>query len=99
MRQSYRFFCTILLAASSLFLQSQTAPRPVSPRPASKPYTGDLSVFEYPERDARLQPQRILTLLGVHPGSSVADIGAGGGWLTVRAAHRVGSQGVVFAED
>ena len=55
--------------------------------------------FEYPERDARLQPQRILTLLGVRPGSSVADIGAGGGWFTVRAAQRVGSDGTVFAED
>jgi ubiquinone/menaquinone biosynthesis C-methylase UbiE len=58
-----------------------------------------LSIFEYPERDARLQPQRILTLLGVHAGSSVADIGAGSGWLTVRAARRVGSGGTVFAED
>jgi predicted methyltransferase len=55
--------------------------------------------FEYPERDARLQPQRILTLLGVRPGSSVADIGAGGGWFTVWAAQRVGSDGTVFAED
>ena len=93
-------FIAILLAASSAFAQSQAAPAsPVPSHPTSTPYSGDLSIFEYPERDARLQPKRILSLLGVHAGSSVADIGAGGGWLTVRAAQLVGSDGVVFAED
>ena len=99
MRQYSRFFSILLLAVSSLLLQAQTAPGLTPSRPASTPYTGDLSIFEYPERDARLQPQRILTLLGVHSGSSIADIGAGGGWMTVRAAQRVGIDGTVFAED
>jgi ubiquinone/menaquinone biosynthesis C-methylase UbiE len=99
MRQYSRFFSALLLAVSSIILQAQTAPDPAPSRPTSTPYKGDLSIFEYPERDARLQPQRILTLLGVHSGSSIADIGAGGGWLTVRAAQRVGLDGVVFAED
>jgi len=80
-------------------VRAQAAPGTAPADPTSKPYTGDFSIFEYPERDARLQPQRILTLLGVHPGSSVADIGAGGGWFTVRAAQRVGPDGTVFAED
>ena len=80
-------------------MRAQAAPGTAPADPTSKPYTGDFSIFEYPERDARLQPQRILTLLGVHPGSSVADIGAGGGWFTVRAAQRVGPDGTVFAED
>lgn len=99
MRQYSRFCSTLLLTISSLFFQAQTAPVPTPSRPTSTPYTGDLSIFEYPERDAKLQPQRILTLLGVHSGSSIADIGAGGGWLTVRAAQRVGLDGAVFAED
>ena len=37
--------------------------------------------------------------LGVADGSRVADVGAGGGWFTVRLARRVGPNGVVWAED
>lgn len=99
MRRCRQFLTTFLLVACSAFVQAQAAPNPAPSHPTSTPYTGDLSIFEYPERDARLQPQRVLTLLGVHTGSSVADIGAGGGWLTVRAAQRVGPDGTVYAED
>lgn len=68
-------------------------------RPTSKPYTGELSIFEDPKRDEKLQPNRIMDILGIKAGSSVADIGAGSGWFTVRAARRVGNSGVVYAED
>jgi predicted methyltransferase len=68
-------------------------------RPTSTPYTGDLSIFEKPGRDERLQIQRVMDLLGIKPGSSVADIGAGSGWFSMRAAARVGASGVVYAED
>jgi SAM-dependent methyltransferase len=98
-RQHSRFLIASLLAVSSVFVRAQAAPSPPPSHPTSTPYSGDLSIFEYPQRDARLQPQRIFTLLGMHPGSSVADIGAGGGWLTVRAARQVGPDGAVFAED
>ena len=101
MQRCSRFLIVFVLAVSAVFALGQAAPGPgqCSSHPTSTPYTGDLSRFDYPERDSRLQPQRILTLLGVHAGSSVADIGAGGGWMTVRAARRVGPDGVVFAED
>ncbi len=68
-------------------------------RETSTPYTGDLSHFDYPDRDKKLQVNRVMDLLGIKPGSSVADIGAGGGWFTVRAANRVGPSGTVYAED
>src|SRR5229473_4803707 len=68
-------------------------------RPTSKPYTGELSIFEDPKRDERLQPDRIMDILGIKEGSSVADIGAGSGWFTVRAARRVGNGGIVYAVD
>ncbi len=32
-------------------------------------------------------------------GSAVADLGAGGGWFTIRLAGRVGPNGIVYAED
>jgi predicted methyltransferase len=68
-------------------------------RPTSRPYTGDLSVFEDPKRDKNLQVNRVMELLGIHTGSAVADIGAGSGWFSVRAARRVGSSGRVYAVD
>lgn len=68
-------------------------------RPTSTPYTGDLSIFEKPGRDERLQIQRVMDLLGIKAGSSVADIGAGSGWFSVRAAARVGASGIVYAQD
>lgn len=68
-------------------------------RPTSTPYTGDLSIFEKPGRDERLQIQRVMDLLGIKAGSSVADIGAGSGWFSMRAAARVGASGVVYAQD
>ena len=39
------------------------------------------------------------TFLGIGPGKTVADIGAGSGWFTVRAAKRVGDTGTVYAVD
>jgi ubiquinone/menaquinone biosynthesis C-methylase UbiE len=72
---------------------------PVEPRKTSEPYTGDLSVFDSPGRDERLQINRVMDILGIAPGKSVADIGAGSGWFTVRAARRVGAGGVVYAVD
>jgi predicted methyltransferase len=68
-------------------------------RPTSTPYTGDLSIFEKPGRDERLQIQRVMDLLGIKAGSSVADIGAGSGWFSMKAASRVGPSGVVYAQD
>ena len=68
-------------------------------RATSKPYTGDLSIFEDPKRDENLQPNRIMDILTIKEGSNVADIGAGSGWFTVRAARRVGDIGVVYAVD
>jgi ubiquinone/menaquinone biosynthesis C-methylase UbiE len=68
-------------------------------RKTSEPYTGDLSIFESAGREERLQINRVMDLLEIHEGKSVADIGAGSGWFTVRAAKRVGQAGTVYAVD
>jgi predicted methyltransferase len=72
---------------------------PSTQRKTSTPYTGDLSIFEAPGRDERLQINRVMDMLGIAPGKNVADIGAGSGWFTVRAARRVTSSGRVYAVD
>lgn len=68
-------------------------------RPTSEPYVGDLSIFEDSKRDENLQINRVMDILGIKQGSSVADIGAGSGWFSVRAARRVGAKGVVYANE
>jgi len=67
-------------------------------RKTSEPYKGDLSIFESPGREERLQINRVMDILGISTGKSVADIGAGSGWFTVRAAKRV-RIGAVYAVD
>jgi len=59
----------------------------------------DLGLLEAPDRDLWQLPDQIMDTLGIAEGSRVADIGAGGGWFTIRLARRVGASGMVFAED
>jgi ubiquinone/menaquinone biosynthesis C-methylase UbiE len=40
-----------------------------------------------------------MDILGIAQGKAVADIGAGSGWFSVRAARRVGRAGMVYAVD
>ncbi len=68
-------------------------------RPRSEPYTGDLSIFEDPKREENLQINRVMDILKISEGKNVADIGAGSGWFTTRAAKRVGGKGKVFAVE
>jgi ubiquinone/menaquinone biosynthesis C-methylase UbiE len=59
----------------------------------------DLGVLEGPDRDAWQKPDLLMDALRVGEGSVVADVGAGGGWFTVRLARRVGPNGTVYAQD
>jgi SAM-dependent methyltransferase len=59
----------------------------------------DLGLLEGPDRDIWQQPDRIMDALGIADRSVVADLGAGGGWFTIRLARRVGPNGTVYAED
>jgi len=51
------------------------------------------------ERDVWQQPDRVMSDLGMKPGTRVADIGCGDGYFTLRLAKSVGEQGFVFAVD
>jgi len=59
----------------------------------------DLGLLEGPDRDAWQRPDQVMDALGIGEGSIVADLGAGGGWFTVRLAYRVRPNGRVYAED
>jgi SAM-dependent methyltransferase len=92
-----RKFVALLVLSVSIGLLAQTAQQPA--RKTSDPYTGDLSIFDSPGRDERLQINRVMDTLGISPGKTVADVGAGSGWFTVRAARRVTDSGTVYAVD
>ena len=50
-------------------------------------------------RDRVGEAEQVMELAGVRPGMSVADVGAGEGYYTVRLARVVGPRGRVLAED
>jgi ubiquinone/menaquinone biosynthesis C-methylase UbiE len=50
-------------------------------------------------RDDRREAQTVMDLAQIRRGMTVADIGAGEGYYTVRLAERVGKSGRVLAED
>ena len=75
-----------------------------SAAPSTQRETAALTLAIFPfsrhrERDERLQINRVMDMLGIQPGKNVADIGAGSGWFTVRAARRVTGSGTVYAVD
>lgn len=59
----------------------------------------DLGLLESPDRAAWQKPEFVMDVLKIAEGATVADIGAGSGFFTVRLADRVGPNGVVYAED
>ena len=59
----------------------------------------DLGLLEVPDRTAWQKPEQIMDALSIADGDTVADIGAGAGWFTIRLARRVGPNGLVYAQD
>lgn len=85
---------------SSQRATTKATPTPTSDaidRNTSTPYDGDLSIFEDADRAKNLQIDRVMDILKISGDRTVADIGAGSGWFTVRAAKR--TTGKVFAVE
>jgi ubiquinone/menaquinone biosynthesis C-methylase UbiE len=74
---------------------SREFPRPY--RPVSDLGGNEFSTEE--ARDDRNEANTVMELANIRPGMTVADIGAGEGYYTVRLAERVGSNGRVLAQD
>ena len=92
-----RTFCGLLLLCSLAWTQGV---HPVTGRR----YAGVMGAqgagwLVRPEREAEEQPDAALDSIGVAPGSTVADVGAGNGYMTWRLAERVGPAGKVYAND
>jgi predicted methyltransferase len=74
------------------------APRfPAADRPVASIVSARWSTEE--ARDRVREAERVMDMADIRPGMTVADIGAGEGYYTVRLAQRVGQQGRVLAQD
>ncbi len=68
------------------------AERPVAP-------TGSVRFSDEESRDRANEAEMVMDRAAVTPGMTVADIGAGEGYYTIRLSQRVGPQGKVLAQD
>lgn len=85
-------------------LKPQDADRPETSRDFPRAYRpvsalGASSVSSEETRDDMGEAQTVMDLANISPGMTVADIGAGEGYYTVRLAQRVGKRGRVLAQD
>jgi len=95
--------CSFALAGCDL-LQGVEDERPATSREFPRAYrpvsaaAGNAFSTEQ-SRDDRREAQTVMDLAGIRRGMTVADIGAGDGYYTVRLAARVGEDGRVLAQD
>ncbi len=70
---------------------------PLPDRPLTEESFSEFSTED--ARDERGEAVKVMELADISPGMTVADIGAGEGYYTVRLAERVGAAGRVLAQD
>ncbi|OYY91783.1 MAG: SAM-dependent methyltransferase [Sphingomonas sp. 28-66-16] len=75
----------------------QAGPFPAADRPVARIVSSRWSTEE--ARDRKNEAGEVMDKAGIAPGMTVADIGAGEGYYTIRLAERVGKDGRVLAED
>lgn len=87
----------VAVTAALLFAQ---ATHPVSGRRIASVMGHEGAAWlERPEREAEEAPSKAIPALNIRPGQTVADIGAGSGYYTLRLAAAVGARGRVYATD
>lgn len=94
----------ILLAVAGCDQLTNDADRPETSRefPRADRPVSDLGATQFSnetQRDSVGEAQKVMDLAEIKPGMTVADIGAGEGYYTVRLAQRVGPSGRVLAQD
>src|SRR4051794_33156327 len=92
-------FCVLLMIVFSHTCLSQSE-HPVTGRPiANVMSVSGADWLERSEREIEELPETALEKIGIRNGQTVADVGAGSGYFTVRLARRVGPEGKVYAVD
>src|SRR5207249_11786123 len=93
------FLALVALIAPHVSAQ-QTGVHPISGRRfAAVMAAAGADWLDRPERELEEAPDEALNIIGIKKGSTVADVGAGSGYMTVRLTKRVGANRVVYAVD
>lgn len=82
-------FCLCVNASSKEEIKRERPSKLFSP--------SKIPLLEDPDRDTWQKPDAVLNALKIEKGQTVADIGAGSGYLTVKLSKRVGATGTVYA--
>jgi ubiquinone/menaquinone biosynthesis C-methylase UbiE len=91
---------TFTLAMALSVAAQQTSVHPLSGRRFAQTMGAEgADWLDRAERDVEEEPDRAIDVLKIEKGSTVADIGAGSGYMTVKLAKKVGPQGRVYAND
>ena len=89
-----------VLLALAATLAAQTGVHPVSGRRYAQTMgVAGADWLERAERDQEEDPDRAIDVLKLQKGATVADIGAGSGYMTEKLAKKVGPIGRVYATD
>jgi cyclopropane fatty-acyl-phospholipid synthase-like methyltransferase len=92
---------TVVLGAASLVAQQKPPAAPQKPDHMEHRFDNPEQLakqFDDPARDAWQMPDRVIAALGLKAGQSVADIGAGTGYFSVRLARSAAAP-AVYAVD
>jgi ubiquinone/menaquinone biosynthesis C-methylase UbiE len=93
---------TAVLVAGFVGAQAQqrSGVHPISGRQYAQPMgVQGAPWLERAEREEEEEPDRALRLLKIAKGATVADVGAGSGYMSIRMAKIVGPMGRVYAND
>jgi predicted methyltransferase len=99
----------VFLAAAVLILQWHSVSQSPAKQPSAKPGINDtwktdkieplVQMLESESREIFHEREHLAGIVGVRPGSAVADVGAGSGFMTLLFAKQVGPSGRIFAVD
>ena len=101
-KSTRRRICVLLIFSAALAWAQSVQPgvHPISGRKyAGVMGPGGANWLVRSERETEEEPDAALDAIGIPKGSTVADIGAGAGYMTWRMAERVGPDGKVYAND
>jgi len=89
--------CQAPVEQGAAVARDRAGPFPKADRPVARIVSSRWSTEE--ARDRLREADGVMDRAGIAPGMTVADIGAGEGYYTIRLAARVGKQGRVLAQD
>ncbi len=93
-------FAAVLTAVFAAHAQQRAGVHPISGRQYAQPMgVQGAPWLDRAERVEEEDPDRALRLLKIAKGATVADVGAGSGYMTIKMAKIVGPTGRVYAND